>query len=151
MTWTIASYAVGVVLLGIYCLLVLPTAGWRRYAAPVALGLLYADLLFCGVQALGRPKPGWFELPGQDEARLVAYSLDEGHAIYLWLQPRESAEPVAYQIPWQEQQASAIYEASRQGKATGQPVIVQGFNSRHPGEFKAYAQPVKPLPLKEGS
>lgn len=149
MTWTIVSYAIGVLALGVYCLLVLPTAGWRRVAAPLVLIALYVDLLWCGFQALGHPKPAWVELPGETEARLIAYQFREGEAIYLWLQVPWTPEPIAYQLPWREGEAAAVYKADHEAKAAGNTVIVQGvLGHRHDGEFKAYPAPVQPLPPK---
>lgn len=148
MTWVIASFVTAVLTLGIYCLVVLPRYGWRKVAAPSVLGLVYGAFLFCSLQALGHPKPAWIEMSGQDEARLVAYSFNEGHAIYLWLQPQDSPEPIAYALPWQEEQAAAIYRASEEAKAAGTPAMVEGVGRRHRGDFKAYATPVQPLAPK---
>lgn len=151
MTYALASYLIGVVALGVYCLIVLPTSGWRKWAGPSVLGVMYAALLYCGFQALGHPKPAWVELSGSDEARLIAYQFDEGRAIYLWLQVQGVAEPVAYSLPWEEGKAAAVHRAAHQGTLAGTPVMVQGVMGSSRGDFKAYARPVQPLPAKEGS
>lgn len=152
MTWALVSYLVGVVALGLYCLIVLPTTGWRKVAGPSVLAVMYAAMLYCGFQAMGYPKPAWVELSGADEARLIAYQFDEGRAIYLWLQVQGVSEPIAYSLPWKEGQAAAVYRASQEAKKAGTPVMVQGvMGQRSKGDFKAYAAPVRPLPQKEGS
>lgn len=151
MSYTIASYIVGVLTLGIYCLLVLPTVGWRRVAAPLILIVLYADILWCGVQALGHPKPTWATLPSAEEAQLIAYQFDEPHAIYLWLRVPWTSEPIAYSIPWQEQQAKQLQETAQRGAADGTPIVVKRRSKWAAGDVMAYPAPVAPLPDKGGT
>jgi hypothetical protein len=73
-------------------------------------------LVFVAVAAsMGQPRPAWLgHKPG---IALLAMSLDEGHAIYVWTQDGE-APPVAYALPWNEQMAADAQHALQQAAAT---------------------------------
>ena len=106
-------------------------AGRVRRAVPVAvvalaafvLGLAYA----LGAELLGRPKPlrlALFER-GAARAEVVASSLVEGEAIYLWLRLPGASEPRAYVMPWSQSVAEALFRAEGQAEETGGQIVMQ--------------------------
>ena len=86
-------------------------ARWRHalaYCGSVAL------VIVAVVAATGQPRPEWFgHKPG---IVLLAMTLDEGHAIYVWTQDGD-APPVAYALPWDEQAAADAQNALQQAAA----------------------------------
>jgi len=129
----------------------------RRPAAKLAALSLAALLLPLGYVALadlpGRPKPvrdEWLHARAA-EAVVLAFELDEGRAIHLWLRLPGVDEPRAYRLPWSLPLARQLQEASRAAEKSGTAVAM-----RHPFESslddrepKVYPLPQPALPPKE--
>ena len=129
----------------------------RRPAAKLAALSLAALLLPLGYVALadlpGRPKPvrdEWLHARAT-EAVVLAFELDEGRAIHLWLRLPGVDEPRAYRLPWSLPLARQLQEASRAAEKSGTAVAM-----RHPFESslddrepKVYPLPQPALPPKE--
>lgn len=87
-------------------------ARWRHalaYCGSIAL------VVVAVVAAMGQPRPAW--LGHKAGVALLAMSLDEGHAIYVWTQDGD-APPVAYALPWNEQMAADAQHALQQAAET---------------------------------
>ena len=97
----------------------------RRLAIKVlALGgvTLFLPLAYAGfAQLLALPKPvalEWWQA-NAEEATVLAASMREDEAIYLWLQLKDVPEPRAYSLPWQRELAEQLQAAQRE--AAGKP------------------------------
>ena len=98
----------------------------RRLAIKVlALGgvTLFLPAAYAGfAQLLALPKPvalEWWQA-NAEEATVLAASMREDEAIYLWLQLKDVPEPRAYSLPWQRELAEQLQAAQRE--AAGEPV-----------------------------
>jgi len=136
-------------LLGAFIFLVLPkTRGWRR-AASVATFLILIGLVYGGsVELLSRPKPMRLEWRGAKEAKVLAATMVEAQAIYVWLETADAPEPRAYVLPWSTKTAQALQDAMQKGQATGRDVRMSkpfnpGLDDREP-KFYAAPQPATP-------
>lgn len=134
--------AAGALLLGAY-------VWWRvgTWDAAAVVCVTSAGLWAAGVHMAGTPRPvahdvvaAWSDVP------LIAYSLDEGHAIFLWVQ---RDEPIAYVLPWSLPLAKQLHRAGQeaQGSKRGMRVSRRGIPGF--GEWVAYPEPVPPLPPKD--
>lgn len=144
MIWLVAIFIGAVLLTGIYF-------WWqvRAWHAPVVLAVVATVAWVVGVEALGRAKPaGHMILPMGAKQLVVAYVLDEGRWIYVWL--RQGREPIAYRIKWSEKLAREIHEAGKKAKArkTGLMVKVKKGLLFNPGEFAFYPAPPRRPPIK---
>ena len=141
---TAAAFAVASLLTGAASLFA--AAAWLRSAA-------YASLIICllavWLSALGHPRP---LLIGVPQGTVLAYTLDEPHAIYLWLEAPGASEPIAIALPWSEQQASQLQQASQAAKQQGEPLQVgrkrASGGGNAPGQMKFYSHEHQPLPPK---
>jgi hypothetical protein len=115
---------------------------------------LFLPATYAGfVQLLALPKPvglEWWQA-NAEEATVLAASLREDEAIYLWLQLRDVEEPRAYALPWQHDLAEQLQAAQREAEES--PTQVQ---MRLPFEYslddqepKFYAMPQPQLPAKD--
>ncbi len=124
---------------------------WRLNAwdAPVLVALFGIGAWAAGVALMGTPRPATHEmLASWDDLQVLAYELDEGRAIYLWVQ-RE--QPVAYQLPWTMDQARQLHEAAQQAEQEERGLRMKRetpTNSAE-GEWVFYPEPVHPLPPKD--
>lgn len=87
-----------------------PRVLWMRIAAVIATALFVPLAYVTLTVLLSRPKPvdfAWFER-NADRASVLGVSLDEGKAIYLWLQVEGHAMPGFYVLPWRQSQAEAL-------------------------------------------
>lgn len=129
----------------------------RRPAAKLAALLLALLLLPLGYLALvdlpGRPKPvrdEWLHARAT-EAVVLAFDLQEGKAIHLWLRLPGLEEPRAYRLPWSLPLARQLQEAARAAEKSGTEVAMRrpfesSLDDREP---KAYPLPQPALPPKE--
>ena len=82
-------------------------SGWLRagtYAGLlVGMGLLWFT-------SMGLPRPTYLHVPN---GTVLSYRLDEPNAIYLWLVPEGSAQPLALQLPWHDDVAGNLVDAAR--------------------------------------
>jgi len=128
-----------------------------KHPSWIGVGLFIALLLSVPgmvLSALGQPKPAWAGCALSKESTVVGFSLDEGRAIYLWLQT--SGAPLSCQLPWNEQQAAQISDADAAAKAQGVPLKIKAHGkpgqtgTRDDEKLMAYPAPQPPLPLKQG-
>lgn len=111
-----------------------------RVGAYVAL-LLVASAM-CAF-AFGVPRPGvfqWRPISGT----LLSYALDEGHAIYVWVQPDGVAEPLALRLPWSQRTAAKLDAAKVASRRDGVPIRVGGKRGK-PGRGDSLRGPDDPL------
>lgn len=84
---------------------------WRR------IGLFGAMLILCSgmlLTSLGSPKPVSLQYP-RVHGTMLAYSLDEGHAIYVWVRPDADATPRSFRLAWSQNTAAKIEQAVQKG------------------------------------
>ena len=139
-------------LLGTFIFLVLPRGRQWQRAASVSLFLALIVVVYDGsLELLSRPKPLRLELRQQaDKAKVVAATMHQGEAIYVWLEFPGSDEPRAYALPWNIQMAQQLQTAMADAQAKGTAVQMTmpfepGLDSREP---KFYAAPQPTLPPK---
>ncbi len=136
--------------------------GYLMLRHPSWMGVGMFTLLLVGItgtvfNSLGQPKPVWAGCNLTKESTVLGYSLDEGHAIYLWLQT--DGAPLSCELPWNEKQAAQINDASGDAKSQGVPLKIKMKGAGKPGQPGtkddeqplAYPAPVTPLPEKQGS
>ena len=90
--------AVGLAMLAIYA----PRPTRVRVIACCVVVLFIPTVYFQFTELLSKPKPIAFEWYERERAKVevLAVSLHEGEAIYLWLRFPDSREPRAYVAPW---------------------------------------------------
>jgi len=87
-----------------------PRSLWLRVSAVVATAIFVPIAYVTLTLLLSRPKPvdfAWFER-NADKAAVLGVSLDEGRAIYLWLQVEGHTMPSYYVLPWRQNQAEQL-------------------------------------------
>ena len=148
----ILSAFVFALLLGAFIFLVLPRGRpWQRTASASLFIVLVAIVYGGAAEILGRPKPLRMEWRDAQQAKVLASSMRENEAIYLWLQFDDGTEPRAYRIPWSIQAAQQLQSATREGEANGtgvQMTLTAGDYGLDEREPKFYAEPQAPLPDK---
>jgi hypothetical protein len=147
----IASAIVFALLLGIFVFWVLPRGSlWRRTLSVGMFVLLIAVVYGGALEMMSRPKTVRLEWRDLKEATVLAASMREGEAIYVWLQMDGAAEPRSYALPWSIQQAQELQQAMADAEQSGTGVKVsQPFESSlDTGEPKFYALPQPALPPK---
>jgi len=84
-----------------------------RIIALVIATLFIPVVYLQSIEMLSKPKPMSFEWYQRNEAKaaLLSISLDEGKAIYLWLQLPDSVAPRNYEIPWNLKLAEKLEDA----------------------------------------
>ena len=129
-----------------------PRALWVKISALVLAALLMVTAYASLADLLGRPKSIRMEwaksaLP---EATVLAASMREGKAIYLWLRFDGTSEPRAYVLPWKMATAKRLQNAMGQAQAQGTAVrMARPFQSnRDPNTPLFYAEPQPALPPK---
>lgn len=89
-----------------------PRRTWVRVSALAVAALLIPVSYVQFVEFLSKPKPKsfeWFER-NVNEADILAVSLDEGRAIYMWLRLDGAVEPRFYECPWNLKLAERLEE-----------------------------------------
>ncbi|MFT5507199.1 MAG: hypothetical protein ACI89J_000263 [Hyphomicrobiaceae bacterium] len=87
-----------------------PRSIWLRISAVVATAVFVPLAYVTLTVLLSRPKPvdfAWFERHAE-KASVLGVSLDEGRAIYLWLQVEGHTMPGYYVLPWRQSQAEQL-------------------------------------------
>lgn len=85
--------------------------------------------------SLGLPRPEYAHVPN---GTVLSYSLDEPKAIYLWLMPDGSAEPLAFVLPWRNDVAGNLVHAAQSKATPSDSLRVRNQNGQK-------GLPVKPL------
>ena len=114
-----------------------------------AAALMPAAYLSLG-ELLSRPKPVWLEWAQHRlaEATLLASRLDEGKAIYLWLEIDGVAAPRAYAMPWNQQHAQELQDAQRAAAKNGSLVRVrQPFEQSLDESEQQFSEAPQPRPI----
>src|SRR5262245_19669192 len=142
-------------LLGTFIFLVLPRGRLWQRATSATLSLVLIAVVYGGsIELLSRPKPLRLEVwQHADKAKVLAATMQEGEAIYVWLLFPGSDEPRAYALPWDMKMAQQLQNAMQQGQANGTDVNMSkpfeaGLDDREP---KFYATPQEALPDKNYS
>jgi hypothetical protein len=149
MTPLLLCFVVVVLINGAYCLAALSRDGWRRAAGPTLLAVTTITVLAGRMQALGRPKPAWLELPSRADVEILHVEYREGHAIRVELALPDVAEPMLYALPWSEDQAARLHDVEKVAKAMGTTTMMPApFGPLYDGERQPYPKPVQPLPPK---
>lgn len=145
---TAAIYAAAALLVGAASLFA--ASAWLRAGS---YACLVAAILGVWWGSLGAPRPAMFGVP---QGTVVAFSLDEPRAIYVWLQPPDARAPVAIALPWHESDAAALHRAAQQAKAThavlkmrGQSGGANGIPGLHAMAPMFYPAPAPALPPKQ--
>lgn len=130
-----------------------PRKLWVKVCA-LAVTAAFIPLGYAGLtELLSRPKPVSLEWARRHvpEAKLMAASVREGVAIFLWLQVPEAAEPRAYELPWNRELAQQLQDAQREAKKHRNGVRVRRPFDRDTDKSKRmfYAEPQRPDPLKQ--
>jgi hypothetical protein len=151
------TYLFGVVAVLVGALASISIWAPRRLAIKLlALGgtTLFLPTAYAGfAQLLALPKPvglEWFQANAQ-EATVLAASLREDEAIYLWLQLKDVAEPRAYALPWHRDLAEQLQAAQREAQESQTQVQMRlpfeaSLDDREP---KFYAMPQPQMPSKD--
>lgn len=129
-----------------------PRALWVKFSALVLAAFLMAIGYASLVDLLGKPKPADMEWAARTvpEATVIAATMEENRAIYLWLLLEDGVGPRAYALPWSLQSAKQLQRAMQQAEAEGTAVrIRRPFEaSEDPDEPLFYAEPQPALPPK---
>jgi hypothetical protein len=126
-----------------------PRILWLRISAVVATAVFVPLAYLTLTVLLSRPKPvdfAWFER-NADRASILGVSLDEGRAIYLWLQVEGYTMPGYYVLPWRQEQAEALEDtlhAAVQSRA--QVVLKKPFAKQSLHEKGALSIEIVPPP-----
>lgn len=108
------------VFIGGYVLLALSRVGWRRWAGPWIMSVVYLAAAGLILLSLGAPRPLWTFAWSDEKARVLAYALDEPRAIYLWVLPEGQQVPVAVALPWSTTAAESVVQTSALLASEGQ-------------------------------
>ena len=148
----IITGALFALVLGAFIFLVLPHSNvWQRFASALIFVILIGVVYGGSIELLSRPKPLRLEWRNPAEAKVLGSSIQEGKAIYVWLQVGDSPEPRAYALPWSTKAAQQLQDATESGKRKGTGVQVSlPFQAagNATGERKFYAPPQQALPDK---
>ena len=103
----------------------------RVVAVVLAVTLIPASYVAL-TEILGRPKPvahEWWS--GQaTSAVLLGTTVDEGRAIYLWVQLDGERRPRYYELPWRRRLAESIQEATDEAIETRGRIEIKDFFSK---------------------
>ena len=140
-------------LLGAFIFLILPHAGVARRILSVGIFLVLIGVVYIGAsELLGRPKPLGLEWRDVEKAQVLSGVAVENEAIYLWLTVPGSPEPRAYVLPWSQNAAQQLQDATGKAEADGTAVEMAMPSDRgglDTGQPMFYAQPQPPLPAKD--
>jgi hypothetical protein len=120
----------------------------------IAVSSLFLPAAYLGFAALlGQPMPiqlEWWRAQAP-KATVLASSLRENEAIYLWLQLSGVAEPRAYSLPWNRDLAEQLQTAQREAAANQTRVQMRlpFESSLEDREPKFYAMPQPAMPPKD--
>lgn len=127
-----------------------PRLPWARISAVIAAAALIPISYVQFVEFLSRPKPQSMEWLQRDvgAAEVLAVSLDEGEAIYMWLRLDGEIAPRYYKFPWDLRLAEQLEEdidtaMQKQGKL----VLRNPFENRRQGELGDLNVDIVPPPL----
>jgi len=82
--------------------------------------------------SMGKPRAALFGI--ENNSVVIAYTLDEPHAIYLWLQPPNAKTPIAVSLPWKERLANNLVKANRISEAKHGKLVISNKGVGQYGE-----------------
>jgi len=130
-----------------------PRNYWMKACAVATATLLFGAGYSSLVAMLSLPKPVGFEWAHRHlpDATVLAASIREGEAIYLWLGMAGVAEPRAYVLPWDRRVAEQLQSTMDEAEANGSGVrMTTPFEpSQDAREPKFYAMPQPAPPAKD--
>ena len=145
--------------LGLLAVILAHIAIWSPRNLWVKVGALVTTVAFLPVAyaslstMLSRPKPIELEWSRDQlaEAAVLGARMEEGKAIYVWLEMDGIDEPRAYVLPWDKELAKQLHGAQRQAKQTGTQVRMRKpfENSLDDRNQVFFAAPVPPPLQKE--
>lgn len=137
-------------LLGTCLFFGLPRVRARQQILSAGIYLALIGVVYAGsIGLMGLPKPARLEWGAPEDAKVIAAKLDEGKAIYVWVQTQESPEPRAYALPWDTKMARQLNEAMQKGRKDGSEVrMSMRGEDGDARRQKFYAEPQPPLPDK---
>ncbi len=97
-------------------------------AIAIAVAALFIPLAYAGfTDLMSKPKPAHMEWRYGDlaEAMVIASTIREDEAIYLWLQIDGVEEPRAYALPWSRRVAEQLQDATREAESTQTELLAQ--------------------------
>ena len=131
-----------------------PRKLWVKVGA-VTLAAAFMPLSYASfADLLSKPKPvalEWFHR-SMSEATVLSARMQEGEAIYLWLQLPGTAEPRYYKIGWSEDVAKQLQQAMREAEKNqgGLKMELPFENTWDKDKPMFYALPQPKLPEKNG-
>ena len=145
--------AVVIVATGLVMLVIWSHHAVRAKVGALALGAALMGAGYVGfTELMGQPKPAQLEWlrSASSQGKLLASEIREGEAIYIWVRFDDNAEPVAYKVPWSQETAKRLHEASREGHERGTDVRLRwgGKDESDSTEMIFYAEPQPSLPPK---
>ena len=129
-----------------------PRKLWLKISAVAITGLLSASAYASYADLLSKPKPVSLEWAQRQvgQATVLAASLRENEAIYLWLEFEGVDSPRAYALPWSQEAAEQLQRAMREAEEQGGGVQMQTpfETDREPTEMMFHAAPQPAMPQK---
>lgn len=131
-----------------------PRRTWVRMSALIVAACFIPISYVQFVELLSKPKPRsfeWFER-NVDEAEILAVSLKEGKAIYMWLRLDGALEPRYYEFPWNLKLAERLEEDIDTAATRSHRLVLKNpFERRQDGEtlgdlnIRIVPPPLQPL------
>lgn len=132
-----------------------PRKLWVKSTALALTALLSASAYASYADLLSKPKPVSLEWAQRHvaEATVLAATMRENEAIYLWLEFEGVSSPRAYALPWTQQAAEELQKAMREAEENGTGVQMQApfETDREPTEMVFHAAPQPAMPSKQAS
>lgn len=132
-----------------------PRKLWIKISALAITALLSVSAYASYADLLGKPKPMSLEWAARHapEVTVLAASVRENEAIFLWLELEGASDPRAYVLPWNPQAAEQLQQATREAEENGTSLQMQ---SPFDGERRSaapvfYATPQSAFPPKQTS
>ncbi len=79
-------------------------------------------ILLLWFAALGLPRPQYLQVP---RGTVLGYHLDQPKAIYVWLMPDGSPQPIALELPWRTDVANNLVDAARHRGQAGDSLKIK--------------------------
>lgn len=119
----------------------------RPWLRAVSYAVLVAALILLWHFSLGLPRDEYASVPA---GTVLTYYADEPRAIYIWLLADGARDPLSMRLPWSEQVASNLAQASRAGQSMHASVRVRNRPGLMglPTKPQFYVTAVRPLPPK---
>lgn len=132
-----------------------PRKLWVKATALALTAMLSASAYASYADLLSKPKPVSLEWAQRHalEATVLAATMRENEAIYLWLEFEGVSSPRAYALPWSQQAAEQLQQAMRKAEENGTGVQMQApfETDREPTEMVFHAAPQPAMPQKQAA